>query len=76
MLLHPRGAVALVHLAFGYLGTPQARLGLLVVPALILGLLAVLDIWRPKLDADYLRRWADELGVGEEVEELFRRPEA
>jgi signal peptidase len=35
---------------FGYLGTPQARLGLLVIPAAILGLLALLDIWRPKPD--------------------------
>lgn len=42
--------VPVIGYVFGYLGTPQARLGLLVVPALILGLLAVLDIWRPKPD--------------------------
>ena len=40
--------VPIIGFVFGYLGTPQARLALLVVPAAILGLLALLDIWRPK----------------------------
>jgi signal peptidase len=35
---------------FGYLGTPQARLALLIVPAALLGILALVDIWRPKPD--------------------------
>ncbi len=35
----------------------------------------VFDTWRSKLDAAYLRQWADVLGVREEVETLYRRPE-
>ena len=34
--------------AFGYLGTPQARLALLAVPGVLLGLLTLVDIWHPK----------------------------
>lgn len=32
---------------FGYLNTPQARLAMLAVPAVILGLLSLIDIWKP-----------------------------
>jgi signal peptidase I len=32
---------------FGYLGTPQARLALLAIPATLLGLLSIIDIWKP-----------------------------
>lgn len=31
----------------GYLGTPTARLALLAMPALLLGVLSLIDIWRP-----------------------------
>jgi signal peptidase len=34
--------------AFGYLGTTQARIALLAIPGFILGLLTLIDIWRPK----------------------------
>jgi signal peptidase I len=34
--------------ALGYLQTSGARFGLLVVPALILGIWALIDIWRPR----------------------------
>jgi signal peptidase len=40
--------VPYVGYVFGYLGTPQARIALLVIPALVLGLLALLDLWKPK----------------------------
>jgi len=40
--------VPVIGYVFGYLATPQARLALLVVPAAILGVLALLDIWKPK----------------------------
>jgi signal peptidase len=33
---------------FGYLGTPQARLALLAIPALLLGILSIIDIWKPQ----------------------------
>ena len=33
---------------FGYLGTPQARLALLAIPAVLLGLLSIIDIWKPQ----------------------------
>jgi signal peptidase len=33
---------------FGYLGTPQARLALLAIPATLLGLLSIIDIWKPQ----------------------------
>jgi signal peptidase len=33
---------------FGYLGTSQARFALLVIPATLLGLLSIVDIWKPK----------------------------
>jgi signal peptidase len=33
---------------FGYLGTQQARLALLVIPAVILGALSLIDIWKPQ----------------------------
>ncbi|HEX4906446.1 MAG TPA: signal peptidase I [Acidimicrobiales bacterium] len=39
--------VPLIGYVFGYLGTPQARLALLAVPAAILGVLSLLDIWSP-----------------------------
>ena len=39
--------VPLIGYVFGYLGTPQARLALLAVPAAILGLLSLLDVWSP-----------------------------
>jgi signal peptidase I len=39
--------VPYVGYVFGYLGTPQARLALLAVPAAILGLLSLMDIWSP-----------------------------
>ncbi len=35
----------------------------------------VFDIWRSKLDATYLRKWAVVLDVAAEVEELYCRPE-
>lgn len=44
--------VPMIGYVFGFLGTPQARLALLVIPAAILGLLALLDIWRPKRASD------------------------
>jgi hypothetical protein len=34
----------------------------------------VFDIWRPKLDVDYLKKWGDEIGVRELLDELFDRP--
>lgn len=37
--------------------------------------IGVFDIWRKRLDAAYLRRWARELGVDAEVDELYKRPE-
>lgn len=40
--------IPIIGFVFGYLGTPQARIALLVIPALVLGLLALLDIWKPK----------------------------
>jgi hypothetical protein len=39
--------VPLIGYAFGYLGTPQARLALLAVPGVILGFLTLMDIWKP-----------------------------
>jgi signal peptidase len=33
---------------FGYLGTPQARLALLAIPATLLGILSIIDIWKPQ----------------------------
>ena len=36
---------------FGYLNTPQARLAMLAIPAVILGLLSLIDIWKPKKPA-------------------------
>lgn len=33
---------------FGYLGTPQARLALLAIPATLLGILSLIDIWKPQ----------------------------
>jgi signal peptidase len=33
---------------FGYLGTPLARIALLAVPAALLGLLSLMDVWSPK----------------------------
>lgn len=33
---------------FGYLGTQQARLALLIIPAVILGALSLIDIWKPQ----------------------------
>ena len=33
---------------FGYLGTPQARLALLAIPAVLLGILSLIDIWKPQ----------------------------
>lgn len=33
---------------FGYLGTSQARLALLAVPAVLLGILSLIDIWKPQ----------------------------
>lgn len=35
----------------------------------------VFDIWRPQLDVEYLKKWADEIGVRELLDELFARPE-
>jgi signal peptidase len=40
--------VPLLGYAFGYLGTPQARLALLAVPGVILGFLTLMDIWKPE----------------------------
>jgi hypothetical protein len=37
--------------------------------------IGVFDIWRSKLDAEYLQRWADELGVRKELDELYLRQE-
>lgn len=33
---------------FGHLSSPPVRLALLIVPAVLLGLLSLIDIWRPK----------------------------
>lgn len=35
---------------FGYLSTPAARLALLAVPAVLLALISLIDIWKPKSD--------------------------
>lgn len=40
--------VPLVGYVFGYLGTPAARVALIVIPALVLGLLFLIDLWKPK----------------------------
>jgi signal peptidase len=36
---------------FGSLGTKQARFALLAIPALLLGLLSIIDIWKPRPEA-------------------------
>jgi signal peptidase len=41
---------------FGYLGTPQARFALLAVPALLLGILSIIDIWKPQHPSGRRRR--------------------
>jgi signal peptidase len=41
-------ALPKIGFVFGYLGTPQARLALLAIPATLLGILSIIDIWKPK----------------------------
>lgn len=41
---------------FGYLNTPLARVAMLVVPAVILGLLSLIDIWKPSTPEHAARR--------------------
>jgi signal peptidase len=36
---------------FGYLSTPLARLALLAIPAALLALLSLIDIWKPKAES-------------------------
>ncbi len=36
--------------AVGWIGSPAGRIGLVIVPALLLGLMLLMRIWRPRLD--------------------------